>query len=45
MPETQKALITTLKEAGWQIAEFKDHGGGITLTLVPLEKKEEKTLD
>ncbi|MDR0475636.1 MAG: hypothetical protein LBH43_18435 [Treponema sp.] len=29
------ALAKTLSGAGWRIVEFKDHGGGVTVTIVP----------
>ena len=32
----------TLAAAGWKIIKYEDLGGGVTLTIIPVPKKEEK---
>ena len=40
--ETFMALMKTLIEAGWKIIEYKDHGEGVSLTIVHEERKKDE---
>jgi hypothetical protein len=37
--DTFLALAKTLTEAGWEIVKFENLGGGVTLTIAPIEEK------
>jgi hypothetical protein len=37
--DTFLTLAATLSEAGWEIVKFENLGGGVALTIVPIEEK------